>query len=110
MAEGAVSESAKRGAHQYRPRRKVTQHLQDVPREGGDAIIAVFGPVRLAMAAKVDRDRLPSTLGDCGGRSSPGSAGLTASVEEHHGWRKWIAEAVSNDTNSATAVGAEQVR
>ncbi len=62
------------------------------------------------MAAKVDRDRLPSTLGNRGRRSSPGAAGLAASVQEHHSGCKWIAEAVRDDANAANAVGAEQVR
>jgi hypothetical protein len=31
-------------------------------------------------------------------------------VLEHHGWRKWIAKAVSDDANAANAAGAEQVR
>jgi hypothetical protein len=59
------------------------------------------------MAAKVDRDRLPSTLGDGGGRSSPRAAGLAAAVQEHHGWRKWIAKAVSDDANTVNTVDAE---
>ena len=62
------------------------------------------------MAAKVDRDRLPPTLGDGGGRSSPRAAGLAAAVQEHDGRRKWIAEAVSDDANAVNAVGAERVR
>jgi hypothetical protein len=61
------------------------------------------------MAAKVDGDRLPSALGHRGGRSAPRAAGLAAAVQEHNGWRKGIAEAVSDDADAANAVRAERV-
>jgi hypothetical protein len=59
------------------------------------------------MAAQVDSDRLPATCGDCGRRPPPRAAGLTAAVQEHHGWRKWIAKAVSDDANTVNTVDAE---
>jgi hypothetical protein len=62
------------------------------------------------MAAQVDSDRLPSTLGDCRRGSAPRAAGLAAAVQEHHGRAKWIAEAVSDDANTVNALGAERVR
>ena len=52
------------------------------PAKRGDAIIAVFGPVGLTVAAQVDRDRLPATLGHRRGRPAPRAAGLTAAVQE----------------------------
>jgi hypothetical protein len=62
------------------------------------------------MAAQVDRDRLPPTVGHRGSRPAPRAAGLAAAVQEHHGWCTWIAKAVSDDANVANAVGAERVR
>jgi len=61
------------------------------------------------MAAEVDRDRLPPTLGHRGRRSAPRPAGLAAAVQEHHGRRKWIANAVSDDANTVDTVGGERV-
>ena len=49
-----------------------------------DAIVPVGGPVGLAMATEVEGDRLPSALGHGGSGAAPGSAGLTAAVQEHH--------------------------
>jgi hypothetical protein len=88
----------------------VTQHFDHVTGEARDAVIAVLGPVGLAMAAQVDSDRLPPTRGYRGSRPSPRAAGLAATVQEHHRWRKWIAKTVSDDANAANAAGAEQVR
>jgi hypothetical protein len=34
---------------------------------------------------------------------------LAAAVQEHHGRRKWIANAVSNDANTVDTVGGERV-
>jgi len=50
---------------------------------------------------------LPPPVGHRGSRSAPRAAGLAAAVQEHHGWREWIAKAVSDDANAANAVGAE---
>jgi hypothetical protein len=59
------------------------------------------------MAAQVDSDRLPPTRGYRGSCPSPRAAGLAAAVQEHHGWRKWVAEAVSDDANTVNTVDAE---
>jgi len=61
------------------------------------------------MAAEVDRDRLPPTLGHRGRRWAPRPAVLAAAVQEHHGRRKWIAKAVSDDANAVDTVGGERV-
>ena len=39
------------------------------------------------MATEVERDRLPSAFGHGGSGAAPGSAGLAAAVQEHHGRR-----------------------
>jgi hypothetical protein len=62
------------------------------------------------MAAKVDGDRLPPSVGHRRGGSAPRAAGLPAAVQEHHGRRKGIAEAVSDDAHAVNAVGCERFR
>jgi len=88
----------------------LAQNFEHIFREGGDAIVAVFGPVGLAVAAEVDSDRLPATLGDSGGCPAPRSAGLAAAVQEHHRGRCGVAEAIRCDANVINAVGAERDR
>ena len=65
-----------------------SQYFEHIAGKGGDAIVPVFGPVGLAVATEVERDRLPSALGHRGGGTAPGSAGLAATMQEdHHGCR-----------------------
>ena len=107
--EKHCGEPTQGGTHQHRLRRKVAQHFEHVTGEGGDAVVAVGGPVGLAVAAEVDRDRLPPTLGHRGSRSAPRPPGLAAAVQEHHGRRKWIAKTVGDDANAVDTVGGERV-
>ena len=86
----------------------MTQHLEHVLRERDNAIITAFGPVGFTVAAQVDSDRLPPTLGYRGSRSAPRAAGLAAAVQEYRGGRMWIAEAVGDDTNAVDAGRAEE--
>ena len=88
----------------------MTQHLLHVTREAGQPIVAVLRPVRLAVAAEVDGDRLPAAFGDGGGRLAPRAAGLAAAVQEHHGRRVRIAQPVGDDAGAADAAGGERLR
>src|SRR4051812_50226622 len=81
----------------------MTQYFEHVFREGGDAIVAVVGPVGFAMAAKVDGDRLPSALGNRGGRSAPRAAGLAAPPPEKKGRRQGGAQTGGDGAEAAHA-------
>ena len=87
-----------------------TQYFEHIAGEGGDAIVPVVGPVGLAVATEVERDRLPSALGHRGGGAAPGSAGLTAAVQEDHRGCEGIADPVADDPNAAVAGRGECLR
>ncbi|OBK68241.1 hypothetical protein A5653_15295 [Mycobacterium colombiense] len=80
------------------------QHFLDVGGETDDAVIAVVRPVRFAVPAQVHGDGLPATRGDGGRRLAPGPACLSAAVQEDHGARLRVPEAVSDDLHPAGAL------
>ena len=78
--------------------------------EADQPVVALVRPVRLAVAAEVDGDRLPTALGHRGGRLAPGATGLPAAVQEHHRRCVGIAESVGDDARAADTAGGERFR
>ncbi|CKP55260.1 Uncharacterised protein [Mycobacterium tuberculosis] len=60
------------------------------------------------MPAQIDRDRLPATFGDSGCGPTPLASRLSTAMQEHHGTRSRVSQAVGDDTDTARPVDRER--
>ena len=51
-----------------------------------EAVVAIRGPVAVAVAAQVDRGGVPALVAQQAGGAVPGVPGLPAAGEQQHGW------------------------
>ena len=76
---------AERGADQDRRLVERVDDVEDVGDEGVQRVVAVGGPVALAVAAQVQRERGVAVVGEPLGGLRPRVPGLAAAVQQHDG-------------------------
>ena len=80
---GERRDAAERRADERGRRAERARDREDVARERVERVVAVGGPLALAVAAQVDRVRAPAPVGERAERGSPRMAGLAAAVQQH---------------------------
>ena len=102
-------DAAERRAHEHRWLRERLGDLVHVTGEGLGAVVAVVGPVALAVAAQVDAVDVPTRVRPARRGRTPGEAGLPTTVEQHHRRGIRVAELVGAQPEAVEPAEVDRV-
>jgi hypothetical protein len=77
--------AAHRRAYQHRPRTKFPDDAQQIADERVGGVVAIGGPTRLAVPARIDGHRCPAGFAQPGPGALPGVPSLPAAVQQQDG-------------------------
>ena len=90
-------DAAERRADQGRRESELADDREHVAGERVERVVAVGGPLAVAVAAQVDGVGAPPLVGQRAERRAPRVAGLAAAVQQDHGWVGEITRGVGGE-------------